>query len=208
MDRAFMDAFRVFFFFLFFSFPPQTNQTALVRQQHSSVRPHEGLHGTVVADHRLTLQTGDSSRHTDPRGRAEVKERSTVRAREHAHTRTHKRTKTRSVRRASSFPCAPITIPARLHHPVRAYHRESEDARGEKLRRSFTPTRASQPRQMNNNNNNRRGHLNVVPSRLAHLLLCRLKTNGIFPNTPKEARQHQRGEETSSDPQCYLVNAR
>lgn len=64
MDSAFMDAFSFFFF--------QANQTALVREQLLSLRLHEWLHGTVMADHRLTLQRGDSSWHTDPRGHTEV----------------------------------------------------------------------------------------------------------------------------------------
>lgn len=32
-----------------------------------------------------------------------------------------------------------------LHHPVKAYQRESEDNRGEKLRQSFMPSYSSHP---------------------------------------------------------------
>lgn len=49
----------------------QPNQTALVREQHLSLRLHECLHGTVITDHRLMLQRSDSSDHTVPRGHAE-----------------------------------------------------------------------------------------------------------------------------------------
>lgn len=62
--QSFYGYIRVFFF--------QPNQTALVREQHLSLRLHEWLHGTVLADHRLMLQRGDSSWHTDPRGRTKV----------------------------------------------------------------------------------------------------------------------------------------
>lgn len=109
----------------------QPNQTALVREQHSSLRLHEGLHGTVIADHRPMLQRSDSSNCADPRG--------------HTEFAIVTQTQTCSVLHVSSFHCMSIMVLAHLHHPVKAYQRESEDNRGEKVRQSFMPSSCSHP---------------------------------------------------------------
>lgn len=80
-------------------------------------------------------------------------------------------------------------ILAQLHHPVKAYQRESEDNGGEKLRQSFMPTYSSHTHQMRKKKKHQMTEAAIETLSLLGSLAfssAGRKTNGISQHTQVE----------------------